>query len=202
MGRKVAFLATALTLVLMGAGCSKKNSPEPVKSSPAPTTSAAPTAAALPTFPTTGPDIKPGETPPTLAAVGQTNTPAGAFAFADFYVAAIDWASKSMNSAALKQLSLTACKTCQENLIAEIDHDAAQNRHWMGSHSQITFRVLDQNDGTNGATEVIRAHLNIADESLVSSAGSVIRTATGASGVYQFYLKWQGGHWMMAAIRH
>ncbi|SDJ05998.1 hypothetical protein SAMN05444157_1523 [Frankineae bacterium MT45] len=202
MGRKVALVATVLTAVLVVAACSKKESPKPVVTSAVPATSASPSAAALPTFPTTGPDIKPGETPPTLSSETQANAPENAADFVLYYVAAIDWAYKSMDPQAIQKLSLSECKTCAGNIVDELVKDQGAGLHWAGTKTKVTAIAVDASAGANDATIVMRANLVRAPEQLLTASNSVVRNVTNTSGIYQFFLKWLSGHWMMSEIRH
>ncbi|MFN2518708.1 MAG: DUF6318 family protein [Jatrophihabitantaceae bacterium] len=60
----------------------------------------------------TGPGVRPGETPPVLRAAAKQHTPAGAVLFADYFVRALDWSFATNDSYLLTQISSPTCPAC------------------------------------------------------------------------------------------
>jgi hypothetical protein len=78
-----------------------------------------------PTVPRTGPlttgaGVLPGEQPPVEPEIAKQHTDDGAFAFAAYYLHALDWSLATTDAYLLRGLSLNSCTACETH-IAGID---------------------------------------------------------------------------------
>ena len=67
---------------------------------------------------TTGPGVLPGEKPPVLSADAKQHTPAGALAFATYYIRALDWSFATNDAYLLKQITSSSCSACRRYITA------------------------------------------------------------------------------------
>jgi hypothetical protein len=121
----------------------------PGPSSPSPP-SPTPTSTA-PTVPTTGPNVSPGEKPPTLAAIGKTNTPQGATQFARYWFAALDWGYATTSSTLARELYAASCTGCAGFATNIIDSVGTQRRHYRGGRITVSGTEVVPTDRHAGA---------------------------------------------------
>jgi hypothetical protein len=62
---------------------------------------------------TTGPNVRPGEKPPTFPPQSRERTENGALQFAGYYFKAYDWGYATNDPYLVQQISLPSCKGCQ-----------------------------------------------------------------------------------------
>jgi hypothetical protein len=60
----------------------------------------------------TGPNVRPGETPPEYPALARQHTPDGALAFAVYYFKAFDWGYATNDSSLVAAISAPRCDAC------------------------------------------------------------------------------------------
>jgi hypothetical protein len=160
------------------------------------TTPGSPPAATSPSVATTGPNVRPGEKPPVLPAVGKKNTPAGARAFAVFYVQALDWGYATMDSTLAKSLYAKSCNGCERFMRVIFDSQRAKGRHYEGSRLTATGAQSMPNDHHFGAAALVDVMIFQAKGALTDARGHlvekepVVRHAT-----FRGWLGWRARHW-------
>ena len=189
-GRRIAAFVLLAVLV---AGCTSTTSGTPTTqptpthhrtssssssgSDPAPTTSPASTSTP-PTVPTTGPNVRPGETVPTLPSVAKSNSSAGAVEFASYWLKTLDWGYSTTSPTLLSESSAQSCLECArfaKIFTAAKDH----GQHFQGGHlSAIEFRIADPG-GHDAATEAVDITYRQQPVRLVDSSNNEVRRAAG-----------------------
>jgi hypothetical protein len=114
------FVAIVTVLAVLGAGCGGGGHAHK-SSDPAPTSSGSTSVSPSPTPSgplTTGPGVLPGEKPPVLSADAKQHTPAGALAFAAYFVKALDWSIATNDAYLLKQVAGPGCTACARDINA------------------------------------------------------------------------------------
>jgi hypothetical protein len=113
---QIRFLAIVAVVAILASGCtSGESSPRPSSSaSPSGPSTALTSPSPSRTGPlTTGPNVRPGEKPPTLPAAAKQHTPAGALAFAEYYFQAFDWGYATSDPFLVQEISGPKCTACQ-----------------------------------------------------------------------------------------
>ncbi len=96
-----------------------------------PVTSASAQAGYPADVPLTGPNVRPGETPPVYPAAARARTQAGANAFAGFFMATLDWAYATTNPSYMKHYYASSCGLCA-GLATGIAKTAAEGDFYRG----------------------------------------------------------------------
>jgi hypothetical protein len=90
-----------------------------------------------PDVPTTGPNLTAAnERPPVMPVEATQHTPAGARAFAIFFIKTIDWGYATMSGAYLRHFSSSHCATCL-SLAHDLDDDRRNGHVYIGGRSKI-----------------------------------------------------------------
>ena len=109
----VSGLLVIVTLVAAACGGGAAKSPPTSSVISLPITSPKAKASATLTSPaTTGPNVRPGERPPTMPATAKEHTQEGALAFAGYFIRALDWSFATTNPALLVPVSSPSCVAC------------------------------------------------------------------------------------------
>jgi hypothetical protein len=148
---------------------------------------------------TTGPGVKPGETPPTLNAYSLLHTMTGAQNFAVYYFKALDWSFATTDPYLLEQVSAPTCSACQKYIESISALDAAGG-HLQGGRVQVSGFSMSVGN-------LVPAEYVI-DMTLIQDPGVAIRPSTNPSPVASggaaikvtLYLSWVSLHWQTAAI--
>ena len=105
-----------ITGALLSAGCGGSDGAPNLSATPTlPTSTQTPKPTLSPsrTGPlTSGPNVKPGETPPALNDFAKQHNSAGALAFATYFIKALDWSLATSDPYLLQQISAPSCKSC------------------------------------------------------------------------------------------
>lgn len=190
-------IAAYAVFALLAAGCTSSGDPgETLHPTSTYTPPAYSTAPASPTVATTGPNVRPGEKPPTLPAVGRTNTPAGARAFAAHWMQALDWGYATTDSKLAKTLFTDACHGCARFVRSEFDQQASANRHYRGARLSIRGVVSVANDHHDRASAVADATVSQESGRLVDTDGHLVRRVPPLTNdVSRIWLKWTSHSW-------
>jgi hypothetical protein len=150
-------------IVALGAGCDgDEPSPTTLPPSPSPTVpSAAPTTPSPTATPT------PTPTAPTLPPAARADTPAGAEAFALFYVVALDYAYQAGDTRLLRELA--KCRGCSSVADGIDKWTAAGGRYEGGRLKVIDSSIIKHVKGSAGLVSVTYSRT---DRVLVSSTGT------------------------------
>ncbi|HZC71511.1 MAG TPA: DUF6318 family protein, partial [Jatrophihabitans sp.] len=196
VGRFAAFA----TFVLLVAGCTSGSgdasddtfTPTSTYTPPTYSISSSPTA---PSVATTGPNVRPGEKPPTLPAAGRTNTPAGAAVFASFYIRALDWGYATMDSTLAKSLFAPSCRGCAR-FASIIDSAREEGDHFTGGRISISRYELADNDRRMRAARAVDVTYAQQAVEQVAADGSVDARAPALTHlVRRVWLRWNSPGW-------
>jgi hypothetical protein len=136
------------------AGSSKpkqKFTPTSTFSDPRGTGSPAPS---TPSVATTGPNVRPGEKPPTLPVAASGDTVLGATEFARFWMQALDWGYATTDSTLARELYSPTCSECAR-FVGIIDAAKAAGDHFQGGRISLSEWITTENDGRQGATQAV-----------------------------------------------
>jgi Family of unknown function (DUF6318) len=144
---------------------------------------------------TTGPNVRPGEKPPTVPAVAKTNTKAGALTFAVYWMQTIDWGYATVDSSLARTAFSPVCSDCTR-FMKIFDGARAKGVHFRGGRSAILRTDLQSNDHHNGATAVIDVMTSIGALQAIDRNGKIVETDPAESNVtYRVWLRWTGTRW-------
>ena len=143
---------------------------------------------------TTAPWKEPGDVVPRFTPVMFDNTPAGAFAAAQYYVIARNWAFATLDPTAF----LLVCESsrCKDNGRRFVE-SAAKHEHIRGArHLGGALNLLSAPAGT-GSDWVVRVDTTVEAGQRISASGSVIETQKQFSQVNDLYMRWNGKRWLV-----
>lgn len=165
-------------------------------SSPAPPSSkpATPT----PTVATTGPNVRPGEKPPTYPAISRTNTRSGALAFVGYWIDTLDWGYATTDSTLAKLNYLPTCDDCAR-FMKNFDDAKSKNEHFRGGRVSIDQATLDSSDTSHPGTSVIDVTFSVARLVTLDMSNAIVTTAPAISSLtYRTWAAWTGRKWAVA----
>lgn len=187
--------AVACTSSGSGGATSNPTSTLPTSASPSstPVTSVAPTP--TPTVATTGPNVRPGEKPPTYPAESLRNTRIGALAFATFWFSTWDWAYATMDPTLLESQSAPVCSDCA--LVVQGFNEASRaKQHFTGGRLLLQSSIFATNDGRNGAQQAVDITFGQRKLEIVDAHGKVLRTDPAIRTItFRLWLRWDGKKW-------
>jgi hypothetical protein len=156
-----------------------------------------------PTVATTGPNVRPGEKPPVLSALGRENSRAGSILFATYWMQTIDWAYATTDSHLARSVYAGTCSGCARFLRITIDDVRSRGRHFEGGRIGVTGTTIQPNDRRSGSTSVVDVTVSQAALRVVDAAG-VVRERTPPSNevVFRTWLRWSHGVWTVVDWKH
>jgi hypothetical protein len=98
---------------------------------------------ASPTTPaTSGPNVRPGERPPTMPAAAKQHTQEGALAFAGYFIRALDWSIATTDPTSLDAVSAPECQACRA-YITELNRLQAEGGRIQGGRMTLRSASAD-----------------------------------------------------------
>jgi len=200
--RRPAILLGALAMIVTG--CTSGNDDTDPTFTPPTSTYKPPTSRSTSAAPTTtppistGPNVRPGEKPPTVPAQAKTNTDLGAELYARYWMQALDWGYATTDSSLAKAAFFSTCAGCTK-FMQQFDGTRAQARHFRGGRIQILGTSLQPNDHHNQATAVY--DLTSSQEALqvLTGSGKVVDSAPAIpKDVSRIWLRWTNDSWTVA----
>ncbi|WP_375491292.1 DUF6318 family protein [uncultured Jatrophihabitans sp.] len=187
--------AAILAITAALTACTGSATPRPTHS-PVPTTpstSAAPssTAPPAPVVPTTGPNVRPGERPPTLPAVGHEDKPIGADFYARYWIETLDWGYATTSSALARTAFSPVCTGCAR-FVTTYDLTSKAGDHFVGGRSSITSSAIADNDKRNGAQYAVDITISVAPLKTVDAKGAAVSSAKPLTITFRNWLAWRG----------
>lgn len=171
-------------------------SPAPVSTTPTPESS-------VPTVPTTGPNVRPGEKPPTLTPNARQNTRIGGGEFSRYWMKTLDWAYATTNSALPRQHFAASCGGCSNFLDNIIDKTAARNRHFDGGRLTPYGLTIRSNDHHAGADLVVDVTVNQSALKVRTGSGKIVETAKAVTrAVFRVWVAWRNSAWVVVDWKH
>jgi hypothetical protein len=207
--RATAGAAAMLAAACTGGGTKTSYSTNPIVSA-ASTTLAPPV---LPTSPpssrpptartgplTTGPNVRPGEKPPVLDALGNQRTTAGALVFAGYFIRALDWSIATTDPYLLEKLSLPSCRTCQ-GYIWRLTGLRRSGGAVSGGRISVTSLELFDGTGDVKADSIVRLILTQTPDVVIRPSIPPSTEATVVRSYESFvFLTWVTDSWRAAAV--
>lgn len=174
--------------------------PVPTSSSGSPT-STGPARPTVPSdVPTTGPNVRPGETPPVMPVVATQHTPAGAVAFAKFFVRAIDWGFASMSGSYIRYASEPSCASCA-SIARSIDKARASGHVYIGGRfGVISARLAPKPNVANAAFTGLVQFDATAFEELDRQHKVVSSQAAHDGYTFEVSMSWTGTRWTVVDV--
>lgn len=162
--------------------------------SPTPTRTAPATPTVPPDVPTTGPNMKPGEKPPVMPLVATTHTPAGAKAFAEFFIRTIDWAYATNSAKYMRHYYEASCIECRSAADA-VDKAVREGHHFIGD--RFTIRRSAVLNSSNAST-VVDVYFDVSAAEVVDGKGRFV-DGLGALNNYRERITtaWRPSGWMV-----
>lgn len=196
---RVRFMAVLAVVAVLGAACgggghqSPSSGPQPTTGATSTTTSPAPSPRRTGPL-STGPGVQPGEKPPVLGTAAKQHTPAGALAFAEYYMRALDWSFATNDPYLLKQISSPTCPAC-DRYIAALD-GLAQSEHLTGSRITIISDRLVTGTFKVKSDAVVEFVLNDEAAVLVKPSAPPTTVAPAVSHDESLvFVSWMSGAW-------
>jgi len=156
-------------------------------------TSAAPTA--TPPI-STGPNVRPGEKPPTFPASLNRNLPAGADAFARYWMQTLDWGYATTDSSLAKAAFAASCTDCARFVKGNFDDTRAEGWHFRGGRVGFLESTLQQPDHHANATSLDDVTVTVGALETLDRAGHVQSRAPAIPHItYRIWLRWTGARW-------
>lgn len=194
-------LFVAATAVFV-AGCSGGDAPErsPAPSSPRSSASTMSTVSAPRTGPlTTGAGVLPGEKPPVEPAIAKTHTDDGAFAFAAYYLRALDWSLATTDVFLLDELSDLSCGACRQH-ISGIANLAKSGSRVIGGRSRLISEKLIPTPSAVDADLAYRVSVLQDAATVVTPTGAITQRQAAGEKTINLYLKWNSSVWRIVEI--
>lgn len=198
MSMRLRPLVVSIVGVLFFAGCgSSGDKPSPSPTPTATSNSATPSAAPSPsrTGPlTSGPNVKPGETPPVLDKFAKQHSSAGALAFATYFIKALDWSLATTDPYLLKQISAPSCQACQRYM-EQIESNRKTQTSFLGGRITINSVQLDFGSSSVKADYIVKFSLDQRAE-VVHRPGLTASTVPASRNLTSYvFVSWIGGDW-------
>jgi hypothetical protein len=141
--------------------------------------------------PTTGPNAEPGETPPVMLVLATEHTPAGAKAFAEFFIKTIDWGYATINGSYLRHFAGASCASCA-SIANGLDADRKAGHTYIGGR----FTIIRVTAGASGATVSDVVTINGTSFEELDRAGKFVMGEPAHRGLrWDVDLRWHSGRW-------
>jgi hypothetical protein len=186
------------------AGCTSDQAAPGDTSTPTPGTTYSPphysTAPASTPPITTGPNVRPGEKPPTFPKSLETNVPSAADTFAVYWMQTLDWGYATTDSTLAKHAFLPVCTDCERFVKGNFDDAQARGEHFRGGRVSFISSTIQRNDHRSGSTAVSDVTVSVTALETLDNKGHVIdRAAAIPSITYRIWVRWTGSRWFVVA---
>jgi hypothetical protein len=142
--------------------------------------------------------MRTGETPPVMPAAATRHTPAGAQAFARFFIRTIDWGYATTSSAYMRHYYQPTCTECR-NVRAFLDNAARDGQHYVGARILRVAAGRARHVG-GGQLQVVLT-IDVNSEELVSSSGHFVSGDAAHLGFHeQVGVRWHDRSWAVARL--
>ena len=178
-------------------GGATRTSPPPPPDTPSASASSSPSPSPSRTGPlSTGPNVRPGEKPPVLPEAAKEHSPAGALAFATYFIKALDWGFATNDAYLVEKISSASCQACKRNISAldKLNHDHGIER---GARVHLVSGRLVTGD-FRYKSELV-AEIQLRQDRAVISRPSSAPTTIQPENPYTslVFVSWQSGHWII-----
>ena len=192
----LAALAVIVTGCTSGGGGADPTFTPPTSTYKPPTSTHSMSAAPTTTPPiTTGPNVRPGEKPPTVPAQAKTNTDLGAELYARYWMQSLDWGYATTDSSLAKAAFSPACTGCTK-FMQQFDGTRANAQHFRGGRIHVLDTSLQPNDHHNQAIAVYDLTSSQDALEVLTGSGKVVDSAPAIpKDVSRIWLRWTNGFW-------
>lgn len=202
----VCLLAAAALAAGALAGCTSDQSSPRDTSRPTLTTTYSPphysTAAASSPPVTTGPNVRPGEKPPSFPQSLERNLPGAAGAFAVYWEKTIDWGYATVDSSLPRTVYSASCAGC-ERFMKIFDGARSDGVHFRGGRLLVLAWTIQPNDHHNGATAVVDVTFSIQALEAIDRDGKVVESDPAvARAADRVWVRWTGRRWTVVDSKH
>ena len=164
------------------------------------TTSPSPTTSPTRTGPlTTGPNVRPGEHPPSAPAGLRRHDPSGALELAAYYFAALDWSIATNDAVLLVPLASASCKPCAatiQNLVSL----STSKRRIVGGRIRVNSLDLVSGHFSVSSDVVVKVEATQGFEKLLGPGGNLVHTVPPSSESSLVFASWQNGSWKVVDL--
>lgn len=196
-------LGTALLLAVTLAACTDgSGNPEPSPPISASTTAprTSPTPSPTRTGPLlTGPNVRPGEIPPTKPTDAESHTIEGAQALGFYFFKALDWSIATNDSWLLRGLSVPGCAPCKAT-IDGLDALNRLHRKLVGGRISIDSWGLATGTYKIRADRVVRVSTRQAAQRIEDANHRVVNQEAQSSDTSLVFLNWTGNQWRVVDL--
>jgi hypothetical protein len=202
MPRRVALVGGAGALALIVTACTSNGGGGPTFTPPTstyqpPTQSTSPDPTTTTTPPvTTGPNVRPGEKPPTFPASLQVNARGAADGFAQYWMRTLDWGYATTDSSLAKAAYSKSCTDCARFVKGNFDDTRSQGLRFRGGRVGFLESTLQPTDHRNGATQIDDVTVSVGALETLDHTGHVVSRAAAIPHItYRIWLRWTGKRW-------
>ncbi len=148
---------------------------------------------------TTGPNVRPGEKPPTFPASLEKNLPSAAGAFAAYWEQTIDWGYATVDSSLPRTAYSASCTGC-ERFMKIFDGARADGIHFRGGRLLVLAWTIQPNDHHSGATAVVDVTFSVEALDAINRSGKVVESDPAVARVTdRVWMRWMTGmRWTVA----
>jgi hypothetical protein len=151
---------------------------------------------------TTGPNVRPGEKPPTFPKSLETNVPSAAGAFAVYWEKTIDWGYATVDSSLPRTVYSASCAGC-ERFMKIFDGARADGVHFRGGRLLILSWTIQPSDHHYGATAVIDVTFSIQALQAINRTGKVVESDPAvARTTDRVWVRWTGTRLTVVDWKH
>ena len=183
------------------AGCTSEQRAQGDTSTPTLSTYSPPSYATAPasTPPiTTGPNVRPGEKPPTFPASLNRNDRVAADVYAKYWMQTLDWGYATTDSALARRAFLPVCTDCERFVKGNFDGARAKGEHFRGGRVSFVSSSIQPNDHRRDSTAVSDVTVSVAALETLDRGGRVIAHAAAIPKItYRIWVRWAGARWFV-----
>ena len=148
---------------------------------------------------TTGPNVRPGEKPPTLDDAVATHDASGAREFAYYFFRALDWSIATNDAALVHPLVSSDCRRCAA-AINNLDDLGRSHQKILGGRIRVEEASVVTGHFAFSADVVVKVSTYQSEERLVDQAGKVIHREPASSDVSLLFASWLQGSWKVVEL--
>ena len=147
---------------------------------------------------TTGPNIRPGEKPPTFPRSLEKNDRVAADVYATYWMQTLDWGYATTDAKLARQAFLPVCADCARFVKGNFDDARARGEHFRGGRLSFISSTIQPNDRRSGSTAVSDVTVSVAALETLDSTGHVIERAAAIPKItYRIWVRWTGKRWFV-----
>jgi hypothetical protein len=149
--------------------------------------------------PTTGPNLlHKGERPPVMPELATEHTPAGAVAFAKFFIRTIDWGFATTSGTYMRHYFTKSCVECASHADG-LDNTRKAGEYYLGSRFRITAA---DSKPAGGADASVSVTFDLTSAEVLTNRGAFVDgDVAHTDQSRQFWLTWTSDGWRVINMR-